>query len=758
MDSPATFTAHAPNTESNKPKDAKRQRLNEEPEDRFAWFESLRDQHDSVNYLWRNDLLEETSLDASGVSALLELVADDNVEKSTSATIQLARLEPGSRDSELERIARSTSQKKTTKLAAIETLGKSPQADASDRLLRIGTPLLETLLKNHRSSIEPLDDDRYLAMTISMIAERGADLQEFDRCLSSTAPLLSCSTLLELHQKRGATPVSKAGLSCFGHPSPLVRTKLLAWVESARDEAALGEVLKITRGDLNEAYFPAIQTLGAFSTPVSTSRLEELSRDQSPRVRGAALAALIRRDTPTAINAALAETGWQVKKGLAEFIVEPTSEQQWNYLHALLLDPAPAVQQTLLKTVAKWSVEAITKASLIGMQSPMPFVREGHWETLTRARNIDREQFLPFEHSASAEMRESQIAKIREALGVKEIAEQKSTNTSSISLETNRLLIATWQACPEAQRKLVELKLLAIGCELTKVLDSLSPEEIRALPSSFWVNVAAVADPQFAMAAFLRSPDVDERRKAVGKLAEQYNSVAPPVSLLSWLDQLLAPEDDPTVWRRALLVAKKAKDEPSRSAAARIALTALRSETLDVRVTACNILEKSPRNADHVAAIEPLLASESQLERIAAIRAIGRQRELSASAQEKLTSLLTVGAAETRIEAALALARAGNRLGITTLTNAAVQGAESERRLALEKLGETETPGYIPLLIGVLDSGPTLRQAALASLEKLAPEEVISAAEKPFMSSTEAASRWKAWHAARQPEMKMSLR
>ncbi len=735
----------------------KAKRAEEKPED-FAWFESVKSSHEGTDYLWRNDRLEEISLEVDGAAELLEYVAKGDFEKSTSATIQLARLERGTRDAELERIARSTSQKKTTRLAAIETLGKSPGDDVTARLVRIAIPLRDGLLKNQLAATEPLDDDRILAAIISSLAERKAELQDFESCLSPTGPVLSCAALMDAETRLGASPVSEAAISCFGHPSPIVRTGLLAWIEAVRDESAVGEVLKITRGEPSEVYFPAIQTLGAFSNAQSTARLEELSRDQSPRVRGAALAALIRRDTPTAMKSALAETNWQVKKGIAEFVVEPTTESQWSYLEALLLDPAPAVQQALMKTVATWSVASITRASFIGMRSPMPFIRQGHWDGVTKALGIEREHFPKFDPLANEELRSLQIAKIQEALGVQAEAAKEESSTPSLSLDANRLLVATWKQSDESERALVELKLLRLGSELTKVLDTLSNEEIRALPTAFWTNVAAVADPRFAAALPLRSPDVGERREAAAKLVEQYNSGVPPTSLLAWLDPLLAPEEDILVWRRVLLVAKKASDAASRAAAARLASTAVTMDALDIRVTACGILEAAPPHAEYVAAIEPLLDSASQLERVAAIRTLGKQGELSATAREKLTSLLAESASETRIEAALVLANVGSRVGILALKNAALQGAESERRLAVERLGETACPAHIPLLIGILDESPTLRQAALGSLGKLAGEEVISAAEKPFMSSTESAARWKAWYATHKPLPSMSIR
>jgi hypothetical protein len=708
----------------------------------YGWYES-KEALDG-RYYWRCDLLEEIGQQVSGEAELRGLISSGSVEASTSATIQLARIKPGSRDVELERIAGAKSQQKTTRLAAIETLGESPNETASERLKRIAVRL-QGALSNYSYGQES-DDDRYLAASLRALASRGDDLSAFHACLSAHAPPLTCLALIEAQTEKNTSPSSSNATACFAHPASTVRIAMLDWIANSQDQQAIDEVLATTRGAEGELTFAAIRTLGALPGAVSKSRLEELTRDRQPRIRGAALAALIRQDSSSAISSALAETQWQVKRAIAEFLVEPASAAQWRYVEALLIDPAPAVGQSLTRTVATWSFEGQKRAAVFGLESPQLAIRQSSWKWIKDhcASNTD------FNPAADKDARAIAATQIRESLQLNTFESPKSYAGSTPSLQSIRSAIADWQSEDFAKQGIAELKLLGLGAGLSGALDELSPEEIRRLPAKFWTQVAAVADSRLASAIDLRDAEVVKRREAASKLAERMNRSPPSLCLLIWLDTLLAPEEDPLVWRRVLEIARRASGETAKGAAAELASRALGMEALDVRMSACEIIEVAPAKSDYLAALEPLLDSDSELERIAAIRAIGRQGELPLAVRDKLSTFMTAEAGATRIEAAFILATQGDVAGADKLTNAAMLGIETERRLAVERLGETGEASHVPLLIGLLDASPTLRQAAIESLDKLVAEEVVAQERKLLLSSTEIASMWKSWYAERE--------
>lgn len=724
------------------PAKAKSPRRAEETKETYAWYESAKTS--SSEYKWRNDRLEEIGGEADALRELRSFESDDNSEKSSGAIIQLARLEPGSRDIDLERIARSKSQPLTTRLAAIETLGRSTKEDVSDRLHRIGQQFEADMPSQVAVIIDRVDSDRLLAGVIEALAFRKDGLSAFDETLSPRGPPISCTTLITEFERRRVSPLPSQARSCFGHPNATVRLALLRWVREVGDEGSVGEVLKITRGGQGEVFFEAIRTLGALSTNIAMARLKELANDQNPRTAGAANAALIRQDHAPAMQAALAETRLQVKRGIAEFLAEPATDAQWSYVEALMLDPAPVVQQTLARAISSsWSPNAATRAFLAGLESPVPSIRQSYWELLKR----DHEELPKLDPSATVEQQGAQIARIREACQASPSAAAKAEKMPAVSESSLRDLVLTWQATEGASRDLSELKLLSLADQLPDALDKLGVEELRSLEPSFWTTIVAVADSRFEAASGLKSADASERHEAARKLAAQYVRATPSLCLLVWLDKLMEPEEDLQVWRQILPIAKSASDVASRQVAADIAMNALSIEALDVRLAACSILEKSPFRDEFAIAVEPLLNSKAQSEVVAATGVLRHGEQLPASTREKLSVLLSSADATCRTEAAAVLSRSGDAAGTQFLIYATISGPEIERRLAIERLGDTGAKTHIPRLIGLLEASPTLCQAALAALEKLAPEEVISAEEKPFMSTSEQASRWKDWHA-----------
>jgi HEAT repeat protein len=740
---PATPAARAPASE--KSEASATVKLRPRPAQAYDWHE-VKSPTDDSPLAWRNDLLDGLSHEPGGMEELRKLAQSDAPEAAASASIQLARLEEGSRDLELERIALTDSHTIPTRLAAIETLGTSPSADARQRLLRIASASERAIHSGIGLTGEPIPEDRFLAAVIMGLGKGDGDIKELSKYFAQNAPQMACAAFIKLHQRKGEPHLPSQAIACFDHPSIVVRTALLDWVSTSRDEEAVDEVLKITRGGDADVLFTAIRTLGFLRGAKSTARLEELSRDRNPRIVGAALAALIHQDSQPAMTAALSETRWQVKRGVAEFLVEPATPAQWGFLESFLLDRTTAALQILDRTITTWPADARQRCALVGLTSEVLIVRQNSWYMLEALYPREFE-FLP---AADEPKRAAQLAEIRAKLGAPIASRTAKVAETAPPLDQLRELIRLSQGDDKSRRQVAELTLIGLGNGLPRALDSLSQEELRSLDPKFWTQIAAAADPRFAAAGGLKSPDVAERRKAAQKLMDQSAGASPPICLLIWLDHLIAIEEDPLVWRKVLSLASRANGD-GRNPAASIALNALQIETLDVRVSACGILEKAPERAEYVPALEPLLNSESQVEQIAAIKALGQQTTLPTVTLERLATLLSEPRGEPRIEAALVLAKQGDRRGVEVLRTAALTGPETERRLAVARLGDATDESHLPLLMALLDASPTLRQAALESLDNLVAEEVIAHAEKQSLSSTESASRWKAWYSARKP-------
>lgn len=732
------FEARATSQKTETPSTAK---LAERPAKDFDWHEqtpiaSPRD------FTWRNNLLDALGIEPAAIAELRGLADKGGPEAAASASIQLGRIELGSRDLDMERIALTKSHTVPTRLAAIETLGRSPNENARVRMMRVARTYEAEIPRTAALVDKPIPEDRILAGVITALGKRDQQIDDFAAHLAQNAPQMACTAIIKFHQGQRASPLPPEAITCFNHPSLFVRAALLEWVAASADQSALDEVLKISRGSDSNLRFNAIRTLGAVRCAKSAARLEELSRDRNPRIAGAALAALIHQDSRAAADAVLNESRWQVKRAAAEFLAEPKSTLQWSFVERLLLDKTTSALQALDQTMARWSPESQQRCVLVGLQSEVFIVRQN---ALNRLEELypNRFKFVP---GAEKSTRDAQLERICASLGTTPTTPVSEAAPVRVGLAPIREAIKKWRGDDAQERQLAELVFLTYGSGLPNALDGLSVEELESLGELFWLKVVSPCDARFAAARELKNADVDERRKAALLLMSQCSGAPPPTCLLVWLDDLMEIEEDLLVWRKILSIARRATGD-ARVAAAGLAQSALRVETLDIRVSACEILEHAPQRVEFIALVEPLLDSESSLEQVAAMQVLAQQPELPTEMIDRLAGYLAQSNGDARLHAALVLAKQGDPRGVELLRSAAMKGPDTERRLAIRQIGETGDASQVSLLVGLLDSNPTLRQAAISSLEDLVDDEVIADAEKQVLSATESAARWKAWYA-----------
>jgi HEAT repeat protein len=191
--------------------------------------------------------------------------------------------------------------------------------------------------------------------------------------------------------------------------------------------------------------------------------------------------------------------------------------------------------------------------------------------------------------------------------------------------------------------------------------------------------------------------------------------------------------------------------EDAREPAMRLAYAALGHPALEVRRRACDYLAAHP-DARHGPLLLASLDDRSPAVVAAAVKALSRLDSLEN--RRPLERLLNCADHQLRVEVAAALAHLGADSGNAALERLAFDPDPKVRRAAAIAMGEVPDKSFLPDLIRLLDDRPEIRQAALASLPRVAGEDAGRSAsasdssEKSVTFSPSAADesqRWKEW-------------
>ena len=113
-----------------------------------------------------------------------------------------------------------------------------------------------------------------------------------------------------------------------------------------------------------------------------------------------------------------------------------------------------------------------------------------------------------------------------------------------------------------------------------------------------------------------------------------------------------------------------------------------------------------------------------------------------------------------RVEAATALARLHIEQGTATLERMALDTDAEVRLRAAVAMGEIANPAFLPALVAMLGDAAEVRQVAMASLARIAGNDVGSApvTEKPDgepPTDEQRAQRWRLWYAQRSDSVNL---
>jgi HEAT repeat protein len=257
-----------------------------------------------------------------------------------------------------------------------------------------------------------------------------------------------------------------------------------------------------------------------------------------------------------------------------------------------------------------------------------------------------------------------------------------------------------------------------------RLLDEADPSQADMLLH----HVLPRLSPAYTALVQLENVDAVVRRDAAASLGRIGYDASLSSGVCRRLHELLKTEQDSLVWRFAILaVFRDGSDE-----AARVALLAINSQWPDVRILGCEYVGRHGQ-MEHSTWLLPILYDSNKAVQLAAVNAAGKCRNpvvldglrpgVDQAGSRGLRPLLT----ETRGPMQLAVVAAMNRLGdpqaMQELVRLALDGNSTSRLEIVQTMGETGQTRFIEPLIRLAwtEQNHHLRQAALASLQKLVP-------------------------------------
>jgi HEAT repeat protein len=252
--------------------------------------------------------------------------------------------------------------------------------------------------------------------------------------------------------------------------------------------------------------------------------------------------------------------------------------------------------------------------------------------------------------------------------------------------------------------------------------------------------------------AQLENPDATVRRQAASRIGHQGQEASLSPAVCCRLHDLMKTEQDNLVWRLAMLGVYRDGSEE----AARLALLAINHHWPDVRILGCEYVGRHevPEQALWVL---PLIYDSNKAVQLAAVTAAGKCRNPilldgmpSAPNQASLRGLrplLTESQGQIQFAVVASMARLGDAEAMQELIRLAMDVNSTSRLEVVQTMGDTSQTRFIEPLIRLAWTEPNhhVRQAALASLQKLVPPAAQPAGLIRAKSAAEAVEIWAGW-------------
>ncbi|HEX5443986.1 MAG TPA: HEAT repeat domain-containing protein, partial [Pirellulales bacterium] len=417
-----------------------------------------------------------------------------------------------------------------------------------------------------------------------------------------TAALKSPAEIVRLAAVRGwllpgtaELPARAADLR--SDPDTRVRAATVEAMVARRHPQAFDAAQAALRDYRIEVRFAAIAALGRLGGQQSREALEKLEHEPEA-IWAAAITALAAIDARDTVFAAADSPSWHVRKAAAGALARWPDDQSARLVRRLMTDPSLEVQKQLVAALADWPLPQAGPLLLDAME------RGGYLPRKLAAAQLAERWPAAEEFSADAppRRRAEMLASLVGAWGERQTAvpvepAAPQTTAANGAISPERLAAAAdWIArlhesppdgpvAAEALRSLREF-----GPDLPDALAQLVAQRQTALPDVVYREVLPRFGDEFSELDRLTSADVQQRRRAAARLANQARRAPLSLLALTRLAEVGAREPDALVWSSMLrCVAGDGRDR-----AIRLAYAGLGHNSPEVRRLAIEHLAEHP--------------------------------------------------------------------------------------------------------------------------------------------------------------------
>jgi HEAT repeat protein len=753
-------------------------------ERRSVWIRAVRPpQGDSSepDYRWRYPALEELS--ARGARQRPEwhrYLTDEDPVVATNAAIALARSGDDSGAERLVEAARAPGINLPMRCAAVEALAglKGPSVASQ----------LRELLEQYAHSVDSAGSLYHADLHAELI--RGlarhvdpADDPQFVAALGSPAAAVRLEALRAWSNGRGGgLPIEVADMRADADRD--VRAAALQTLARRRHGDAYQYLAAALRDHELTVRTAAIAGLGELGGTEARTTLEGLLKDQPEAIRAAAVAALEHLGAEDAVLSAAEDRSWRVRLKVARALAGYVDLHCDDIVRKLLQDPSAAVQRQVVLALTEWPLQRAGPILLEAMGSHSLTTRRAAAEQLAAQWPTAGKFPIEGPPQRRAELLDDLQRRFPQQFG----PGHQDRSAEAAGREP--------PAAPIAPRPLDEVQqlvrqqdvaaLVDFGPGLVEALEQLAFDRQQLLPEVIYRDVLPHYGQVFVALDQLESPDVAERRRAAGQLAELGREQPLGRLAVARLVRLAVAEPDQLVWQRVLTAVAGDGSEPS----IRLAYAAVSHPSPEVRRRACEHLAAHP-HPGHAQMLVPALDDPNHAVVCAAVRALGASGRRGASGRlgasgrrgasgrlgataglpssaervhpigashcwtsqqchPPLQRLLRTTDEHLRLETAIALVRLDDPAGTAALQRLAYSTDARIRLQAAVAMGNTADAAHVPTLVHLLDDSPAVRRGALEGLSKVVGPQGWESDDQGPASTSERVRRWKQWFERRE--------
>ncbi len=480
----------------------------------------------------------------------------------------------------------------------------------------------------------------------------------------------------------------------------------------------------------------AIAGLGRLGGNEALAILKEQYKDRSDGIRGEAVKAFAAMKAEKPVLEAADDKSWRVRLKAADALAAFPGVPAAAAVEKLLDDPSAEVQTAAIRALQTWPLERSGPILLAAMGKPAFTARKAAAQELA-------ERWPPaanFPVDAPADRR----AKILQDLDMQfrsRFGIVQTNQMQAVDSKRQKPQSISPQTIAEIESLLAAgdtRALIAYGPALIDVLDVLRFEREQTLSESVYRDVLPKLRTEFAVIDRLNSQDATERRGAARELQSCAAKRSCGRLALDRLSQLMAAENDDLVW---LGVLQAISNENGPEAAA-IASAGLGHPSSEVRRKVCIYLAAHP-DRQHIPRLLPALEDVQPLVVCAAVEALAAS---GTNDPAPFIKLLNSTNDDVQFAAATALVQMNDPAGKPALERLAYSNDPQIRALVARAMGEYPDPSFIPILIHLLSDKNAVSRVALSSLPRVVGEDIAKSSSQHPASPTEQISSWKRWY------------